>query len=137
MQKQLLLCDDDIHILRAAEFKLKRAGYEVRTVFNGEEAWLAIQERIPDLLITDYQMPRLDGLQLIALCREHLATAQLPIVLLTARGMELDQPELIARFNLSGLFFKPFSPRELRTHVEQVIGAADIPVAASNPQLIQ
>lgn len=135
MQKQLLLCDDDVHILRAAEFKLKRAGYEVRTVFNGEEAWEAMQERLPDLLITDYQMPQLDGLQLIARCREHRATAHLPIVLLTAKGMELDQPELIARFKLSGLFFKPFSPRELRARVEQVIGIGEVREAASTAQL--
>jgi two-component system alkaline phosphatase synthesis response regulator PhoP len=127
MLKQLLLCDDEVHILRAAEFKLKRAGYEVRTAFDGQEAWEAIQERMPDLLVTDYQMPRLDGLQLIARCREHSSTAGLPIVLLTAKGMELDQPGLIARYQLSGLFFKPFSPRELRARVEQVIGVAEIP----------
>src|SRR6478752_4659806 len=91
----ILMCDDEVHILRAAEFKLKRAGYEVRTCFDGQEAWEAIQADLPDLLITDYQMPRLDGLQLITRCRTTEATMALPIVLLTAKGMELDQPTLI------------------------------------------
>ena len=119
---RLLICDDEVHILRAAEFKLKRAGYEVRTAFDGEEAWQAIQAEMPDMLITDYQMPRLDGLQLIARCRQTPVTATLPIVLLTAKGMELDQPGLIAKFKLGAIFSKPFSPRELQSRVEQMIG---------------
>jgi DNA-binding response OmpR family regulator len=119
---KLLICDDEVHILRAAEFKLKRAGYDVRTAFDGEEAWEAMQADLPDMLITDYQMPRLDGLQLIARCRETAATAKLPIVLLTAKGLELDQPGLIAKYKLGGIFGKPFSPRELQARVEQMVG---------------
>ena len=119
---KLLICDDEVHILRAAEFKLKRAGHEVRTAFDGEEAWQAIQAEMPDMLITDYQMPRLDGLQLIARCRQAPATAGLPIVLLTAKGLELDQPGLIAKFKLGAIFGKPFSPRELQSRVEQMVG---------------
>jgi len=119
---KLLICDDEVHILRAAEFKLKRAGYAVRTAFDGEEAWEAIQAEMPDMLITDYQMPRLDGLQLIARCRQTPATAKLPIVLLTAKGLELDQPGLIGKFKLGAIFSKPFSPRELQSRVEQMVG---------------
>jgi two-component system alkaline phosphatase synthesis response regulator PhoP len=128
---RLLICDDEVHILRAAEFKLKRAGYEVRTAFDGEEAWQAIQAEMPDMLITDYQMPRLDGLQLIARCRETAATKTLPIVLLTAKGLELDQPGLIAKFKLGAIFSKPFSPRELQSRVEQLVGKPVTPAAAA------
>ncbi len=66
MTKRILLCDDEIHILRAAEFKLKKAGYDVRIASDGQEAWEAIQRQKPDILITDCQMPRLDGLGLVA-----------------------------------------------------------------------
>lgn len=124
----LLICDDEVHILRAAEFKLKRAGYVVRTAFDGQEAWEAMQAELPDMLITDYQMPRLDGLQLIARCRDSANMATLPIMLLTAKGMELDQPGLIAKFKLAAIFSKPFSPRELQSRVEQVVGKAAIPL---------
>jgi DNA-binding response OmpR family regulator len=132
---KLLLCDDDIHILRAAEFKLKRAGYHVRTASDGEEAWESMQVEMPDLLITDYQMPRLDGLQLIARCRDasHLAelpilvlTARLPILMLTAKGLELDQTALMATYKLSGILSKPFSPRELQSRVTQIVGPATV-----------
>ena len=128
---KLLICDDEVHILRAAEFKLKRAGHEVRTAFDGEEAWEAIQAEMPDMLITDYQMPRLDGLQLIARCRETPATKTLPIVLLTAKGLELDQPALIAKFKLGAIFSKPFSPRELQSRVEQMVGKPLLAAAAA------
>lgn len=127
---RLLICDDEVHILRAAEFKLKRGGHEVRTAFDGEEAWEIMQAEMPDMLITDYQMPRLDGLQLIARCRQTPAMAALPILLLTAKGMELDQPGLIAKFKLGGIFNKPFSPRELQSRVEQIVGKpAAVPAA--------
>jgi two-component system alkaline phosphatase synthesis response regulator PhoP len=125
MSKELLLCDDEVHILRAAEFKLKKAGYQVRTAFNGQEAWEAIQASLPDLLVTDYQMPRLDGLQLIARVRGNEATASLPIVLLTAKGLELDHVDLLSRWQLAAIFSKPFSPRELLARVEQVVGPAN------------
>jgi two-component system, OmpR family, alkaline phosphatase synthesis response regulator PhoP len=122
--KRLLLCDDEVHILRAAEFKLKKAGYQVSVAFDGQEGWEAIQHQMPDLVVTDYQMPRLDGLQLIARCREHEDTQHLPIILLTAKGMELDQQDLVGRFNLTAILSKPFSPRELQARVEAVIGPA-------------
>ena len=67
MPKRILLCDDEVHILRAAEFKLKRAGYDVQTASDGQEAWEHIQAQPPDILITDCQMPRLDGLGLVGI----------------------------------------------------------------------
>ncbi len=54
----VLLCDDELHILRAAEFKLSRAGYEVQCAGDGQEGWEAIQRRKPDILVTDLQMPQ-------------------------------------------------------------------------------
>ena len=65
MPYRILLCDDEIHILRAAEFKLKQAGYEVICASDGQEAWEEIQRAKPDVLITDCQMPRLDGVGLV------------------------------------------------------------------------
>jgi len=113
MPKQILLCDDEIHILRAAEFKLKRAGYEVVTAMNGEDAWELIKEQKPDILITDCQMPRLDGLELVKRVRTAPEIGQIPIVLLTAKGFELDAEELTDKWNIRKMISKPFSPREL------------------------
>lgn len=113
MSHHLLLCDDEIHILRAAEFKLSRAGFEVRCANDGQEAWEAIQQRRPDMLITDCQMPRMNGFELCQHVRSVEALHDLPIVMLTAKGFELSQQELADRWNVVRLLNKPFSPREL------------------------
>jgi two-component system, OmpR family, alkaline phosphatase synthesis response regulator PhoP len=128
MNKHVLLCDDEIHILRAAEFKLKKAGYEVRIASDGQEACEAIQQHEPDILITDCQMPRMDGLGLVQKVREDPLTADLPIFMLTAKGFELSHDELAAKWNVMAVIAKPFSPRELLQRVNGVLGEQAVPV---------
>ena len=121
MTKRILLCDDEIHILRAAEFKLKKAGYDVCIASDGQAAWEAIQRQKPDILITDCQMPQLDGLGLIQKVRDNPDTADLPIFMLTAKGFELSSEELTEKWNVMAVIAKPFSPRELLQRVEAVL----------------
>ncbi len=122
MAKRVLLCDDEIHILRAAEFKLKRAGYDVQIAGDGEEAWEAIQAQRPDLLVTDFQMPRLDGLGLVQRLRNHAETADLPVIMLTAKGFEISPDELAEKWHVLAVMAKPFSPRELLQNVQKCLG---------------
>jgi two-component system, OmpR family, alkaline phosphatase synthesis response regulator PhoP len=122
MTKRILLCDDEIHILRAAEFKLKKAGYEVEIANDGQEALEAIERQSPDLLITDCQMPRLDGLGLIQKVRGNPALASMPIFMLTAKGLEISHEELAQKWNVAAVVAKPFSPRELLQRVQAAIG---------------
>ncbi|MCC9604589.1 response regulator [Blastopirellula sp. JC732] len=119
--KRILLVDDEMHILRAAEFKLKRSGYEIECVEDGEQAWEAIQEQIPDLLITDFHMPRLDGLGLCRRVRDDAATRQLPIVMLTAKGFEMTSDDNLESLDIAAILAKPFSPRGLVNCVESVL----------------
>jgi two-component system, OmpR family, alkaline phosphatase synthesis response regulator PhoP len=121
MCKRILLCDDEIHILRAAEFKLKKAGYDVQITADGEEAWEAIQERIPDLVITDCQMPRLSGIDLVRRMRGNLQTADIPVFILSAKGYELSQELLINDLHVLQVIAKPFSPRELLQDVNALL----------------
>ena len=71
MTKRILLCDDELHILRAAEFKFKRAGYDVVCASDGQEGWEQIQQCRPDIVVTDCQMPRLSGLGLAERIQPH------------------------------------------------------------------
>jgi DNA-binding response OmpR family regulator len=121
MQKRVLLCDDESHILHAAEFKLRRANFEVRSSSDGEGAWEVLQDWLPDVLITDCQMPRLDGIGLVRRCRQHETTRELPILMLTAKGFELSPELLYDELKVLGVMSKPFSPRELLRCVEQII----------------
>ena len=127
MAKRVLLCDDEIHILRAAEFKLKRAGYDVQIAGDGEEAWQAIEVQKPDILITDCQMPRLDGVGLVRRVRENAATKDLPILMLTAKGYELSHEELAEKWNVLAVIAKPFSPRELLQSVDRILSDETAP----------
>jgi len=121
MTKKILLCDDEIPILRAAEFKIKKAGYDVRTASDGEEAWEMIQEDCPDILVTDCQMPRLDGLGLVGRLRANEATRHLPVLMLTAKGFELRGDKLAQELDIRELIAKPFSPRMLLETIEHVL----------------
>ncbi|MGD0899136.1 MAG: response regulator [Thermoguttaceae bacterium] len=121
MSKSILLCDDEVYIVRAAEIKFRHAGYDVRTAGDGEEAWAAIRAARPDVVVTDCQMPRLDGLGLVRRIREDPATADLPVLMLTGKGFELDREELAARWNVLEVVAKPFSPRDLLARVEAIL----------------
>jgi CheY-like chemotaxis protein len=124
MSKKVLLCDDEIHILRAAEIKISRAGYEVRIAHDGQEAWELIQQDRPDVLVTDVQMPRVDGFELSRLIRDNPATRDLPILMLTAKGFELPHQEMMQRWGVAGILAKPFSPRELVRLIDQILVAS-------------
>jgi DNA-binding response OmpR family regulator len=131
MPKRILICDDEVHILLVAEFKFRRAGYEVETAGDGQEAWELIQRRVPDLLITDCQMPRLNGFGLTQKLRENPATAELPILMLTAKGFEIDARELARQWKVLALISKPFSPREMLATVNRILGGPEAATVAS------
>ena len=119
MSAKVLLCDDEVHILRAAEFKLTRGGFDVRCAADGQEAWEEIERERPDMLITDFQMPRLNGLELIERLRARPDTRELPVIVLSAKGFELSLQELAEKWGVLAVLAKPFSPRELLRLVEQ------------------
>ena len=137
MSHSILLCDDDIAILRAAEFKLKKAGYDVRCAHDGEEGWQEIERRRPDLLVTDFQMPRLDGFGLCRRVREDSQTADLPILMLTAKGFELLMAQAVSDCGVIAVIAKPFSPRGALQTVQRVLGDecsyGGLPAMAATP----
>jgi two-component system, OmpR family, alkaline phosphatase synthesis response regulator PhoP len=122
MSKKILLCDDEIHIVRTAEIRLVQAGFTVRIARDGQEAWEAILEDQPDVVVTDLQMPRMDGLELIQRIRANAKTKDLPVLMLTAKGFELAREELMQKWGIFAILSKPFSPRELARLIDQALG---------------
>ncbi len=129
MAAKILVCDDETHIVRAVEFKLRRAGLEVMTASDGAEAWQRIQQEPPQLVISDCQMPRMNGLELIEHIRRWEPTAQIPVIMLTGKGYELPE-EKLQELRVSALFAKPFSPRELEAQVRQLLAQAETAASA-------
>ena len=132
MRKRILLCDDEIHILRAAEFKFKRAGYEVVLASDGEEGWEQIQQQLPNIVVTDCQMPRLSGLRLAERIKNDPATCHLPVIMLSGKGFELSQSEISDRCGIRALIGKPFSPRELFLQVESLLAGGEVVPTANS-----
>ena len=126
MTKCVLLCDDEIDLLRPTEYALKRAGVEVICALDGERAWNLILERLPTVVVTDWQMPRLDGVQLVKRIRSRQQTCHLPVVMITAKYTELLETAETQNLQLSAVIAKPFSPRELSQRVEKIVEAGDI-----------
>ena len=126
-----MICDDEPHIALAVGMKFRNAGFEVLSARNGQDAWELIQTRPPDLLITDCTMPRMDGVELCRRIRSLAALSQMPIFLLTARGLELDPFLVSNELRISKLILKPFSPRDLFHDVQVALQPASKAAAAT------
>lgn len=120
MGKKILVADDEPHILHVVSMKLKNAGYEVLTAMDGEEALELCTTEAPDLVITDYQMPIMTGLELCKALRASEQTKDVPAILLTARGFDLEPAEM-TEAGITMVLAKPFSPREVLGHVKDVL----------------
>ena len=117
MSKRILLADDESHILNVVSLKLRNAGYEVIVARDGAEALSKARDGRPDMLITDFHMPALNGMDLCLRLRKQEGM-YLPAILLTARGNELSQSELLAG-GIVEVVSKPFSPRQLLDAVKR------------------
>lgn len=124
MSQRIVVCDDDRHIVLAVSMKLSKAGFKVESASDGQGAWELIQRERPDLVITDCQMPRLNGLELCQKLRDRPEYHSIPVFMLTAKGMELDADELRRDLGIHRVIMKPFSPRDLLQLVEETLAAA-------------
>lgn len=121
--KKILIVDDEVHILHVLSLKLRMAGYEVIMARDGRDALEMAQVEQPDLIITDYQMPYLSGIELCQRLRQITTTKDIPAVLLTARGFSLDN-DVMASAGLVRCLHKPFSPREVVKMVDDLLAPA-------------
>src|SRR5436853_7611613 len=118
--KTILVADDESHILHVVSLKLRNAGYTVVTARDGQEALELAQLELPDLLITDYHMPQLSGLELCRRLKQDAATSKIPAIMLTARGYNLE-PQDTETSGILRMLSKPFSPRHLLSTVNEVL----------------
>jgi two-component system alkaline phosphatase synthesis response regulator PhoP len=121
--KTILVADDESHILNVVSLKLANAGYTVLTAVDGQEALELATSQRPDLLITDYHMPQLSGLELCQRLRQNPATAGIPTIMLTARGYSLE-PSDTEQNGINCMLSKPFSPRQLLATVNEMLNVA-------------
>ena len=118
---RVLICDDDPVILRLLEVNLELEGYDVLTANHGEEAFEIASRELPDLVILDIMMPRLDGYQTCQKLKAQSSTEQIPVVFLSAKAQASDI-EKGKSFGVSDYLTKPFDPNDLLDVVERLVG---------------
>ncbi len=116
----ILLVDDDRDICALLGFRLVKAGYDVRVEHDGEAGFAAAGTAAADLIILDWMMPRLSGLEVCLQLRADERFSHVPIVMLTAKAQEIDMQRGLAA-GADDFVVKPFSSRDLLSRLEAVL----------------
>jgi len=119
--KTVLVCDDEAHIRRIVELKLKSRGYTVITAANGEEGLKAIQTEKPEVVISDINMPRLDGKSMCEMTNPMKAERPFLTIIITAR-ISPDEEKWVSQMQDTRFMEKPFSPSKLLEAVDAYCG---------------
>ena len=121
MAKQVLLIEDEPNIIEAVSFILKREGWDVSTHSNGADAVEVIRTRAPAMVILDVMLPGKSGYDILADLRADAGTAELPVLMLTARGQTRDR-EMAERAGASRFMTKPFANADVLEAVREMVG---------------
>ena len=120
MGKHVLLVEDELNIIEAMRFLLTREGWRVETHSDGATALEVIRAGTPDLVVLDYMLPGRSGLEILTDLRAEPEYADLPVLMLTAKGQQRDR-EQAEKAGVSRFMTKPFSNAEVLTAVRDLI----------------
>lgn len=120
LKSTVLTVDDEVDILKLLGYNLRKAGYNVIEAKDGPEALELAVSAVPDLILLDIMLPNMEGTEVLKLLMREDRTADIPVIMLTAKGEEVDR---IVGFELGAEDYitKPFSPRELILRVKAVL----------------
>ena len=117
---EILVADDEPNQIELMKFNLEKSGFLVKSAYNGEQALDMIYEKKPNVLIADWMMPKMSGIELCRALRSNKDTMLLPIIMLSARSEEADK-SLGLDTGADDYISKPFSPMELVSRVKALI----------------
>jgi phosphate regulon transcriptional regulator PhoB len=130
MASRVLIVEDERDIRDLVLFHLEREGFQVSSASSGEEALRQVRHASPDLVLLDLMLPAMGGLEVCRKLRQDPATVALPIVMLTAKGDEVDRV-LGLELGADDYIVKPFSPKELLARVRAVLRRAKLAPGAA------
>ncbi len=120
LQPTILVVEDDESISSIIKYNLKKAGYMVNLVDNGNDAITAAKSTIPDLILLDWMLPGMTGIDVCKTLRSQPETVNIPIIMLSAKGEEIDKITGLDR-GADDYITKPFSPVELSARIKAVL----------------
>jgi len=118
---KILVVDDEIYIVHILDFSLGMEGYDVITALDGEQAIEKARNEKPDLIVLDIMMPKLDGYETCKMLKADDATRDIPVILLSAKGRNVDQ-KVGFEVGADDYITKPFSPRKLVERINAILG---------------
>jgi DNA-binding response OmpR family regulator len=121
MSKRVLICDDEPYIVESVSYVVRKAGFDVLTAEDGEEALAAAHREKPDLVFLDIMMPGIAGDEVCRRLKADPSTKDTHVVILTARGQEEDERRAM-EMGADEFMTKPFSPRKLRARILELLG---------------
>jgi DNA-binding response OmpR family regulator len=121
MAKTILIVDDEEYIVTSLEYVMKSAGFDVVVAYDGDEAIDKVTATVPDLLITDIMMPKLNGFDLCEKIRANPLWTSIRIIILTAKGRDSEREKGLS-LGADDYMTKPFSTRELLKRVKELLG---------------
>lgn len=121
---RVLVAEDNAVLSDVLQFNLIHAGFDVRVAADGQEAVALLESSPVDLLITDFQMPLMNGEALCRYVREQPHLRYLPIIVCSAKGMEMDKERLSDELQVARLVYKPFSMRDIVASVRELTAGA-------------
>jgi DNA-binding response OmpR family regulator len=127
--KHVLVADDEAHITLVLKLHLERAGYLVETVSNGKAAFDSVCRSAPDAMITDIQMPLMNGRELCLAIDQKLPSRSFPILVMTSRT-DREEREWTAAIRLLEFLEKPVSMRTVVSRLEKHLQSASVPGGA-------
>ncbi len=130
----ILVVDDEENILELLKFNLEKEGFRVETAAEGHAALRKVENELPDLVVLDWMLPGIDGLEVCRRLRTNPRTARLPVIMLTARGEEVDKV-LGLEMGANDYVTKPFSPRELTARVRAQLRASQALPPSGAPEV--
>ena len=122
MPERILVAEDQLHMRKLVEMKLKALGFEVVGVADGLAAYESAQKMLPDLIILDVMMPLMTGFEVLSKLKKKETTKHIPVILVTAQSNE---HEILHGLDLGAdeYITKPFSPNELAARVKKVLAS--------------
>lgn len=135
MGSRILVVEDEVDLAELVSFNLRDAGHDVSTVHNGANALSEIARQKPDLVLLDVMLPDISGFEVCRRLRRSVDTIDLPVIMLTAKGEEVDR---IVGFEVGAddYVVKPFSPRELTLRVDAILRRTGPDARQEGPQTI-
>lgn len=128
MPARILVVEDDEALSQLLSYNLTKEGFEVTTALDGEEALIALDEATPDLVLLDWMLPHISGIEICRQLRARATTRELPIIMLTARGEEGDRVRGL-ELGADDYVTKPFSMTELYARIRALLRRAQPTIA--------